>query len=46
MQGSKAVSGSRSNDDHRCRNPDTWHPTARSNFVLALVGSYGWYGAL
>jgi len=36
----------RTMDDHRRKNPDTWYPAARSNFVLAPAGSYGWYGIL
>jgi len=33
-------------DDHRSLNPETWYPAARSNFVLAPEGQYGWYGVL
>ena len=33
-------------DDHRTRNPDTWYPAARSNFVLVPADQYGWYGVM
>ena len=33
-------------DDHRRKNPDTWYPAARSNFVLVPEEQYGWYGVL
>lgn len=33
-------------DDHRERNPDTWYPPARSNFVLVPEDQYGWYGVM
>ena len=35
----------RAMDDHREKNPDTWYPAVRSNFVLADE-EYGWYGVL
>ncbi|MBI4531556.1 MAG: hypothetical protein HY709_08530, partial [Candidatus Latescibacteria bacterium] len=36
----------RAMDDHRAKNPDTWYPAARSNFVLVPEDQYGWYGVL
>jgi len=34
----------RAMDDHRAKNPNTWYPAARSNFVLVPEDQYGWYG--
>lgn len=36
----------RAMDEHRHKQPDTWYPAARSNFVLVPEGQYGWYGVL
>ena len=36
----------RAMDDHRIRQPNTWYPAARSNFVLVPPEQYGWYGVL
>jgi len=36
----------RAMDDHRQKNPNTWYPAARSNFVLVPEEQYGWYGVL
>jgi len=36
----------RAMDDHRAKEPDTWYPAARSNFVPAPEDQYGWYGVL
>jgi hypothetical protein len=36
----------RATDDHRDRNPDTWYPVARGNFVLVPPDQYGWYNVL
>lgn len=36
----------RAMDDHRQRNPDTWYPAARGNFVLVPEDQYGWYGVM
>lgn len=33
-------------DDHRKKNPATWYPAARSNFVLVPEDQYGWYGVM
>ena len=33
-------------DDHRGKNPDTWYPAGRSNFVVVPKEQYGWYGVL
>lgn len=34
----------RAMDDHREKNPDTWYPAARNNFVFVPRDQYGWYG--
>ncbi|MDA0841884.1 MAG: hypothetical protein O3B01_10490 [Planctomycetota bacterium] len=31
---------------HRKKNPDTWYPAARSNFVCVPEDQYGWYGVV
>lgn len=36
----------RAMDDQRKRNPNTWYPAAKWNFVLAPENQYGWYGVL
>jgi hypothetical protein len=36
----------RAMDDHRKKNPNTWYPAGRSNFVLVPADAYGWYGVL
>ena len=36
----------RAKDNHRKRNAQTWHPPARSNFVLVPENQYGWYGVM
>lgn len=36
----------RAMDDHRKKNPHTWYPAGRWNFVLVPPGTYGWYGTL
>lgn len=36
----------RAMDDHRAKNPDTWYPATRSNFVLVPPEQYGWYGVM
>ncbi len=36
----------RAMDDHRLKNPETWYPAARSNFVLVPEDQYGWYGVM
>jgi hypothetical protein len=36
----------RAMDDHRQKNPNTWYPAGRSNFVLAPADAYGWYGVM
>lgn len=36
----------RAMDDQRKRNPNTWYPAAKWNFVLAPEKQYGWYGVL
>jgi len=36
----------RAMDDHREKNPDTWYPAARYNFVFVPEEQYGWYGVL
>ncbi len=36
----------RAMDGHREKNPDTWYPAARSNFVLVPEDQYGWYGVV
>jgi hypothetical protein len=33
-------------DDHIKKNPATWYPEARSNFVLVPEDQYGWYGVV
>ncbi|MBI2440185.1 MAG: hypothetical protein HYV35_02320, partial [Lentisphaerae bacterium] len=33
-------------DDHRTKNPATWYPAARSNFVLVPPDQYGWYNVM
>lgn len=33
-------------DEHRERNPATWYPATRSNFVLVPEEQYGWYGVM
>lgn len=33
-------------DEQRAKNPHTWYPAARGNFVLAPEDQYGWYGVL
>jgi len=34
----------RAMDGHRLKNPKTWYPAARGNFVLVPKEQYGWYG--
>lgn len=36
----------RAMDDHRGKNPSTWYPAGRWNFVLVPPEQYGWYGVL
>jgi len=36
----------RAMDDHRRKNPDTWYPASRWNFVMAPGDQYGWYGMM
>jgi hypothetical protein len=36
----------RAMDDHRQKNPNTWYPACRGNFVLVPNDQYGWYGVL
>jgi hypothetical protein len=36
----------RAMDEHREKNPKTWYPATRWNFVLAPKDQYGWYGIL
>ncbi|MBI3973892.1 MAG: hypothetical protein HY332_21655, partial [Chloroflexi bacterium] len=36
----------RAMDGHRRKNPNTWYPATRSNFVLVPETQYGWYGVL
>jgi hypothetical protein len=36
----------RAMDNHRQKNPNTWYPPTRWNFVLAPKDQYGWYGVL
>ena len=33
-------------DQHRERNPATWYPAGRWNFVLVPEDQYGWYGVM
>ncbi|MBI2194552.1 MAG: hypothetical protein HYU36_21445 [Planctomycetes bacterium] len=33
-------------DGHRKKNPATWYPATRMNFVLVPEEQYGWYGVL
>lgn len=36
----------RATDRHGDRNPDTWYPPGRWNFVLVPEEQYGWYGVM
>ena len=36
----------RAMDDHRRKNPNTWYPAVRSNFVFVPEKQYGWYGVV
>jgi transglutaminase-like putative cysteine protease len=36
----------RAMDEHRAKNPNTWYPPTRWNFVLVPPEQYGWYGVL
>jgi len=36
----------RAKDRHCGRNPDSWYPPARWNFVLVPEEQYGWYGVM
>ncbi|MFC1461950.1 hypothetical protein ACFLQR_05490 [Verrucomicrobiota bacterium] len=33
-------------DDHVKKEPSTWYPTVRGNFVPVPADQYGWYGVL